>query len=160
MERGRDRADGGFDAMIAVGDFSQVRERGHQANCAVYAHAEISDIIEENYAGSTGGIGWLAEKSAHDNSRAARFIGQRAAEIIVIEAKAFHLLGHGSPAEVRTTADYNSSGLAARVRVHDVDTFDGVEQIREGFLNSRFGKTHAQAIRPLRERRAYNIHQG
>ena len=83
MERGGNGAHGCFDAMIAVGDFAQVRQRSHQSNCAVHAHAEISNIVEENHAGGTGGIGRLAEDSADDDVGAAGFVGQCAAEIIV-----------------------------------------------------------------------------
>ena len=76
----------------------------------------------------------------------------------MIAAKAFHLLGHRSAAEVRTAADNNSGGLATRVRVHDVDTFDSVEHIRGAIFNTWFAQTHEETIRSSRGRHVSEVH--
>src|SRR3984885_15175390 len=147
MKRRGDRAHRGFDAMIAVSDFPQVRQRGDQSDGAVHTHAEISNVVEENYASGAGRIGGLAENSADNHFGAARFIGERAAEIIGIEAKALELLSYRAAAEVRSAADNNSGGLATGVGIDDMDEFDRVKHVRGAIFNTWFGKTHEQAIR-------------
>jgi hypothetical protein len=66
----------------------------------------------------------------------------------VIEAKAFQSLGHGPAAEVWAATDDNPGRLATGMRIHDMDTFDGVEHIRGGVFNTWFAKAHEQAIWP------------
>src|SRR6202008_2929170 len=53
VEIGFDDADRSFDPVTARTDALQVRERNHETNCAVAAHAQIADVVEEDHAGFT-----------------------------------------------------------------------------------------------------------
>src|SRR5579863_2522914 len=142
MKSRGNRAHWRFDAVSAVADLPQIRESGYQTDRTVHTHAEISNIVEENYSSGTGGIGRLAEDSTDDDFGTARFVGECAAEVIVIEAKALHLMGHRTAAEFGAAANDNSGGFAAGVGVHDVDTFDGAEHVRGAIFDTWLGKTH------------------
>lgn len=76
----------------------------------------------------------------------------------MIEAKALHLLGHGTSTQVRAAADNNSGGLATGMSVNDVDTFDGVEHVHGATFNASFAQTHEEAIRSSRGREVSKVH--
>src|SRR5271166_5431308 len=50
MQRGGDDSDGGFNAMDTGADSAEMRERGNEADGSVTAHADVSDVIEEDDA--------------------------------------------------------------------------------------------------------------
>ena len=67
MQRGRDDANRGFYAMDAGADFAEMRERGDEPDGAVAAHAEISDVVEEDDARGAASVDWFAEEGADDD---------------------------------------------------------------------------------------------
>jgi hypothetical protein len=56
VKDGAYRAHRRFDTMLARLDAVHVGERGDQPNGAVTAHAQISHIVEEDYAGGAGRV--------------------------------------------------------------------------------------------------------
>ena len=72
---------------VAGLDASEMRERSHEADGAVPAHAEIADVVEENHAGLAGRIRRIAEQRADDGVRSARLVDDRGAEAIEVLRK-------------------------------------------------------------------------
>jgi len=88
----------------------------------VAAHAEVTDVVEENDSGSAGGIGGFEKSCANDDVRAARFIYNCRAESVKLVAKNAKPIGHAAAAEVGSAADDYASRFATGVRVYDRDS--------------------------------------
>jgi hypothetical protein len=56
VQRGANGTDRSFDAMFPWADSPQMCERRDNTDRAVSAHAQIPDVIEENYAGCGAGV--------------------------------------------------------------------------------------------------------
>jgi hypothetical protein len=119
VQRGRDHSDRSLDAMLAGADAPQVRERGHQADGAVTAHAEVAGVVEEQHAGDAGRIARLDEHRADDDIRAARLVHHRRAEAIMFRAKQLQALREIAAAEIRASIEDDSRGLTAGVGIDD-----------------------------------------
>ena len=52
--------------MEARRDLAEVSERDGQSHGAVTAHAEVTNVVEENDAGRAGRVGALAEQSSDE----------------------------------------------------------------------------------------------
>jgi len=96
-------------------------KRSDHADGAVTAHAEVSDVIEEDDSGGAALVEGFAEERSDDHVRSARFIHYSGPEIVVVAAKALAALGERAAAEVRASAEYEASGLSGSVRVDDGD---------------------------------------
>jgi hypothetical protein len=64
-------------------------KRCHQSDRAVAAHPEISNVIEEDHPGGTGGIGGLAQQSPHYDVGPSRFIDDRRAKAVMLAPETF-----------------------------------------------------------------------
>jgi hypothetical protein len=51
--------------MLARLDLSHVRKRSNEPNGSVSAHSQVTDVIEEDDAGSAGRITRFAQQSSH-----------------------------------------------------------------------------------------------
>src|SRR5690348_5421847 len=66
---GHDGSDGRLDAMSAWFDAAEVSQRGDDTDRAVAAHAEVSDIVEEQHAGHATVVDWCAQQRADERFR-------------------------------------------------------------------------------------------
>jgi hypothetical protein len=83
------------------------------------AHAEVTDIIEED---DSGGAGWIGrfEKSCADNDiGAAGFVHDGGTKAVMSPAKNVQSFRHAAAAEVGPAADNDASRFATGVRVYD-----------------------------------------
>src|SRR6185503_14205678 len=109
------------DAVLARLDASHVRERDHQADGAVAAHADHADVVEVDDAGGAGLVCRLDEQRTDDHVRAARLVDARRAVAVELPREALAPLGQAAAAEVRHAVDHHAGGLAAGMRVDDAD---------------------------------------
>jgi len=122
VEGGADDADCRFDAVGSGPDSAQMREGDDQSDGAVTAHAEVTDVIEEDDAGDAGGVDGFAEDGSDDDVGAARLVNDGGAEGIVEALEAVHAVGEWALAEVRASGQDEAGGLSAGVGVQDRDT--------------------------------------
>jgi len=85
------------------------------------AHAQVTDVVEEDSAGGAGGIDRVAEERTHDDIGAARFVHDGRPEVVVETLKAFQSFGKGTAAEVGTAREDESRRLPSGVGVKDGD---------------------------------------
>ena len=76
----------------------QMRERHDQANRAVTAHAQITDVVEKNHARHAIGCERRHKQRAHHHIRTARFIHHRRTKVIELVFEALHPLGQAARA--------------------------------------------------------------
>ena len=84
------------------------------------AHAEISDIVEENDAGGARGVVRLAKKRADHRIVAARLVNGIAAEMVEIRGEAGEPFGERAAAQRRSAIDDHARRLALGMGVDDV----------------------------------------
>lgn len=83
------------------------------------AHAQVSDIIEEDHARRASGIDWFTEQSADHYIRSAGLGYNGGAEAIVLAAKSFETISQRPSPEIWSAVDHESCRLTACVRVDD-----------------------------------------
>jgi hypothetical protein len=115
----RDDAHGRLDAMLSGTDATQMRERRHQPDGAVTAHAEVAGVVEEKHTGSAGRIAGFHEHRTHDHIRASRLIDHCGAKAIVLRPESLQALRQSVAAEIRAPIDDDSRGLSASMRIDD-----------------------------------------
>ena len=115
MESRRDLPNGRVDAVLAGLDAAQMRERDHQADGAVPAHADRADVVEEDDAGGARLVRRLDEQRPHDHVRAARLVDARGTVAVELPGEALAPCGEAAAAEVGHAVDHHASWLAAGV---------------------------------------------
>ena len=125
MQPGGDRANRCFNAMFANLDATHVGQRGHQADGAVTAHAEVAGVVEEDHSGCRVGGNRLTKQGAHDHIVAARLQHGGSAPPVMCGRKQGSALGHTALAKIRKTTDDQPRGFASGVRVDDLYAFHG-----------------------------------
>jgi hypothetical protein len=94
-------------------------ERDDEANRAVAAHAEATDVVEEDDAADAGLVLRLNKQRANNDVRPAWLIYDSRAESIEITLKGFTTIIKRAGAEIRSTGDDDTCRLAAGVGVND-----------------------------------------
>ncbi len=82
------------------------------------AHAEISDIVEEDNRCGGLRIDWFAEERADDDLRSSRFTDDAAAKMIEFALKALEPAWQISCSEIRSTCNDDARRLPFRVGVN------------------------------------------
>jgi hypothetical protein len=123
VQGGTHNADWRFDAVKTGLNPTQIRERGHDPNRSVAAHAQASAVVEENDARYAIGIGRFAEQCAYHGFGRTRFGDESPAEGFVIPLKQKATLLQVAAAEVGATFDDGSSRLAAGMRIDNTNLF-------------------------------------
>src|SRR5262245_8679262 len=118
-QRGGDDAHRRVQAMLARLDASQVRERHHEADGAVAAHADHANVVEEDDARSAALLERRHEKRADDHVGAARLVDASGAVTVELARQALAARSQAAAAEVREPVDHDARGLAAGMRVDD-----------------------------------------
>ena len=95
----------------------QVSERGDESDGAVAAHAQISDVVKEDDAGSAVAINWFAQESADNDVGTAGLGYDGRSEGIVILAKPFQPLCERSGSQVGATGNHEAGWLSSGVGV-------------------------------------------
>jgi hypothetical protein len=80
-------AHGSFDFLVAGFDLAKVRERDHEANRAMPAHSEITDVIEKNGAADARFVFRLNEQRSDDDIGTARLIHNGGTESVELLLK-------------------------------------------------------------------------
>ena len=130
-ELGPDRPDGSVDAVHAWLEPAHERERPHETDRPVPAHAQVAGRVEEDDPGRAVGPGGVAEESAHEDLRAAGLVDHRAAQVVELRRQPVPTLGEVSIAQVRTARHDEPRRLSARVGVDDVDGLHGRERVHD-----------------------------
>nr|GEU28650.1 HTH-type transcriptional regulator PtxR, putative [Tanacetum cinerariifolium] len=131
-------AHGRIDAVQSRRDASHECERGHQADGAVAAHAQVADVVKKDDAGHAVRRMRFAQQGAHQHIGAARLAHHRRAEVVVILPEAHDPLGQRAVAQVRAAGRDQPRGFAARVGVDDGDgVVRGVMSIHAEILGRR-----------------------
>ena len=110
--------------MVARLNPAQVRQRDHQADGAVAAHAEIADVVEKNHTRCAGRIFRFDQQRAHHHIRTARFIHDGGAKVVVCLLKTVTPDRERSAPKVRATGNNDARRFAAGVRINDPDALD------------------------------------
>ena len=133
-----DDADGRIDPMRAGADPPEVRERGHEADRAVAAHADVADVVEEDHAGGARGVLRRDEQRAHQHVRAARLVDDRGAEPVELAPEALAPRGERARSEIGAAGDDHARRLASGMRIDDFDPVHGclAGRARAGGLGS------------------------
>ena len=112
-----DRTHGGLQAMRTGADLAKVGERHGHSDGPVPAHAEQTDVVEENDARRIPWLERLAEKRPHDGIISPGLVNYSGPEMIVLLAKNRGAVGNGSGAKVWSARNNQTRGLAAGVRI-------------------------------------------
>ncbi len=131
VQPGRDNADGRFDAVFARLDAIQMGERGHQADHAVPAHAQVADVIEEDHAGRARSVARLAKQSANEHVGAAWLIDDRRTKTVVLLLEGAQPFGQRARPQFRPAVHHKARWLAAGMRI------DGLNFVQQGSLRGR-----------------------
>ena len=124
MQRCSDGPDRRLDAVDAGAYPAQVRERRDDADRSVSAHPDASDVVEEDHAGCAGAVHRRDEQCAHDDVRAARLVDDGRAEWVELAPESLATVRERAGAEIGAAANDHARGLAAGVRIDDVDGAD------------------------------------
>jgi hypothetical protein len=92
-----------------------MRERDHEANRAMPAHTQISDVIEKNGAADARFVFRLNEQRSDDDIGTARLIHNGGTESVELLLKFFASCGDRAATEVRPARDDNARRLTRRV---------------------------------------------
>ena len=103
--------------MRADADPAQVRERDDEADRSVTAHADGSDIVEEDHSGRAARIGGLAQQRSDQDIGSSRLVDDTRSKVIVVRAEALEAFRDAAAAEVRAPFDHHARGLAGGMRV-------------------------------------------
>jgi hypothetical protein len=88
----------------------------------VAAHAEISDVVEENDTCGGALVEGLAEERADNYVRPSRLVDDGSAEVVVKAAEAIAPVRERTFTQIGSTADYEARGLSSGVRVDGGDS--------------------------------------
>src|ERR1700761_6957170 len=116
-----DHAHGGFNLVRSRPNASEMGESCHYADGAMPAHAQISNIVEEDDSGCVAAIGGFPQKRSHQNIRTARFVHHSRPEAVEFSRKTTETLGERAAAEVRTAFDHHTRWLTCCMGVEDMD---------------------------------------
>ncbi len=126
LERGRDDAHWCFNAMLAGDDPAHMRKRHYQPDCAMAAHTEVADIVEEYDASRASRIVGRNEQRTDKDIRAARFVDDGRAESVVLLTEELYTLSQRTCPHVGDTADDHAGWLAAGVGVYYLNAFQEI----------------------------------
>ena len=116
------------------------------------AHAEVSDIVEENDAGGARRVVRLAKQRADQCVMAARLVYGAAAEMIELAGEASEPFGKRAFAQRRPAIDDHASGLALRMGVDDTHRVQSFAPRQEAYQprnvsNRRFARLSWDGLR-------------
>ena len=123
-----DCTDRRVDPHLARREPAEVRERGHEADRAVPAHAEAAHVVEKDHADVAPGAVRRHEQRTHHHIRAARLVDHCGPEPVVLAPKPLHPLRQRSAPEVGPAAEDQPRGFARGVGIEDVDGSRGVRR--------------------------------
>ncbi len=103
--------------MRALADPSQVRQCHRDTDCAVAAHAQVPDVVEEDHPGDAGWIDRRQQDRADHDIRPARLVDDRRAKCVVLLAKDGLTLGHRAGTQVRAAGEDDAGRLTAGMSV-------------------------------------------
>ena len=147
-----DDSDRRFDPMAPGLDPAHMRKRHGEANRPVAAHAEVSDIVEENDAGRARRVMRFAKERADERVVAARLVDGGAAEMIELAGEASEPFGKRTFAQRRPAIDDDASGLALRMGVYDTHRAQSFAPRHEAYQarkvsNRRFARLSWDGLR-------------
>ena len=123
IERGLDDANRRFDPVLTGPDAPHMRQRHHESDRAVSAHAEVADVVEEDHAGRAIGGVRLAQQRAHHDVRAARLRDDAGAPVVEAAAEYVEPFGQRPAAEIGATGHNQAGRFTAGVRINHVQGF-------------------------------------
>ena len=125
LQAGGDGSRGGFQAMPAGLDATQVAQGGDNSDGAVTAHPQVADVIEEDHSGGAVRLAGLTEKGSDQRIGAAWLVHDRRAKGIETLAKAKQSFGQGTGAEIGSSRHHHPCRFTGGMGVNDADSFHG-----------------------------------
>src|SRR5579859_399270 len=119
VERSGDDPNGRLDPVRPGPDAPQVGEGGQQTDGSMAAHAQVADVVEKDDPRDARGVLGFDQDGADDHNRAARFLDDRRADMVVSLAEFFQLVGGASFAKRGTASDHDPGGFAACVGINN-----------------------------------------
>src|SRR6266702_8684837 len=129
MQCGGDFSNRGLDAMYAWGDAAEIGEGSDEADGSVAAHADVSNVVEEDHAGGALGVDGLAQERADDHIRAAGFIHRGGSQVVVFASQELQALRQGTRAQIWSTGEDEAGGLPLGMRVEERDFARGWDDV-------------------------------
>jgi len=115
-----------FDSDAARLELTEVGEGGDQADGAVAAHADKSNVVKEDNAELVGRVRRLTEECADDGVITARFIDDGGAKLVVMFAKDGKAFAHGTGAEVGCAGKHEPGRFTAGMRIDYLNAHEGI----------------------------------
>ena len=109
--------------MVARSDAAQMGEGRHQADGAMAAHAQVTDVVEKNDAGDAGRVFGLNQQRADHHVRTARLVYDGRTKRIVLLSEYVQFISHAAAVKLGSAAHHDARGFAAGVRVNDRNAF-------------------------------------
>jgi len=120
-----DVTDAGFDAVDPRPDAAEVPEGGGQTDGAMPAHAQHTDIVEEDHSARCRGIDGRQQQGPDEDVRPAGFVHHARAEGVVLFGENTGTISDGAATEIGHTGDDNPRRFPACVAVDHVDFAHG-----------------------------------
>ena len=108
--------------MLSRPDAAQVCEGDNDPDCAVTAHAKISDVVKEDDACDARFVARFAQERADEYVGAAGLVDDGGPETVVMLPKSPELVGDRTAAQVGSPADDDACGFAAGMGIDDLDS--------------------------------------
>jgi translocation and assembly module TamB len=106
-----------LDPVFPRADSSQMRQRSHDTNGAVSAHAQAADIVKKDHTRRAVSIHGLAQQSAHQYFRAPRFVHNGGPKFIVVSGKPPQPVCECIVAQRRPSSNHHPRRFASCMRI-------------------------------------------
>ena len=104
--------------MFAWSDAAHICERSYESDSSMPAHAEVSDVVEEDHCGPASAVERLTQQSANQHIRASWFIHDGGTKTVIVATESLHAFRQGSVSQIRSAQNHDTRGLAACVWQH------------------------------------------
>jgi hypothetical protein len=121
VQNGFDNAHRCFDLMLPGTDAAYVGKCCDQSDHSMTAHSQIADIVKENHSGNTSRIYRLTKKCAHKDIRAAWFVDNSGAKVVVALCETMEAIRESTQTQIRSSLEHDSSRFTRSVRVDYLD---------------------------------------
>jgi hypothetical protein len=116
-----DYAYGRFDPNPTGPNAVQMSKRREKPDGAMAAHAEISDVIEEDNPCIGGRISRWTQQRSHDCVRTARFVDNSGSNMVKVLAKPNKPLTDAAGSQIGAATEHDPGGFTAGMRVYDLN---------------------------------------
>jgi hypothetical protein len=110
--------------MLTRADETEMRQRGHDTDGAVSAHAEIANIIEEDDARGVTWIYGFAQEGPYNHLRPARFGDDFGSKTVMVLAERPQTIWKIAGSKVGSAVDNDPGGFSGGMRINDAEALE------------------------------------